>query len=62
MTKFISRRNTNVDFSFIAKNPATILIAGGVLFLLIGKELWGVLLIILGVVLHLIWLKGKGRI
>jgi len=56
--KKIFSKCAKVDFSFIAKNPATILIAGGVLFLLISKEAWGVILIGLGVVLHLVWLKG----
>jgi hypothetical protein len=50
-------KDAKVDFSFIAKNPATILITGGVLFLLIGKEGWSVFLLGLGILLHLIWIK-----
>jgi uncharacterized membrane protein HdeD (DUF308 family) len=59
-------------FEFIADNPPGILIAGGILFLLIGviiglsdpSSSWigntiliGVILLIIGILLHIAWLK-----
>lgn len=59
-------------FEFIADNPPGLLIAGGILFLLIGviiglgdpSSSWvgttiliGVILLIIGILLHIAWLK-----
>lgn len=46
-----------VNFEFILKHPSTILIGGGILFLLMGQNGIGWALIIIGIILHLFWLK-----
>ncbi|HIH14131.1 MAG TPA: hypothetical protein HA224_02650 [Nanoarchaeota archaeon] len=56
-------KNITTAFSFVAKNPATMLIAGGILALVLGSMLsvqplqaawpW---LIGIGVAVHIVWL------
>ena len=46
-----------IDFRFIARYPAAIFAAGGILCILLGKNGWATTLILLAVVLHLLWLK-----
>jgi hypothetical protein len=53
-----SSKLAQVNFRFIARNPATIMIAAGVLFLLIGKDSWGLILTVIGIILHVVWLRG----
>jgi len=61
-------------FEFIAKNPPSILIAGGILCFILSVFIssidsesahqlmnFGVLLVALGVILHIAWLFLKGR-
>jgi hypothetical protein len=57
----MNRRNKNgqINFSFIARYPSAMLIAGGILFLLIGDKTLGWGLIIIGIFLHIIWLRGR---
>jgi hypothetical protein len=43
-------------FSFIAKNPPAMLIAGGILIILLGNQNLGMFLIILGIILQIGWL------
>jgi hypothetical protein len=47
-----------VNFTFIARYPAAIFAAGGILCILIGQTTWAVVLIGLAVILHIMWLKG----
>jgi len=54
-----NRKGQSSTFSFIARNPSAMLIAGGILFLLIGQTGLGLLLIALGIALHLLWLRGR---
>lgn len=46
-----------INFEFILKHPSAILIGGGILLLLIGQKGTGWALIIIGIILHLFWLK-----
>ena len=46
-----------INFSFIARYPSAILVAGGILMLLLNKEGWAIFLIGLGVLLHIFWLR-----
>ncbi len=59
----------NATFDFVGRNPPSILIMGGILFLLIGVMgsasglpavapliNWGIGILILGVLIHLVWL------
>lgn len=50
---------TNTLFEFVAKHPASMLVAGGILCVLLNKDFWAILLIGLGVMLHLLWLDKK---
>jgi len=45
-----------VDFSFIARNPPSLLIAGGVLLYILGDHGTATLLVFLGVLLQILWL------
>ncbi len=44
------------SFQFIARYPSAMLIAGGILFLLLGDKTLGFVLILLGIGLHILWL------
>lgn len=49
-------------FKFIGKNPSTMLIGGGILFLLLSPVIppfaaLGVVLIAIGILLHALWLR-----
>ncbi len=57
MKHMILSKSAKVDFSFIARYPAAIFAAGGILCILIGKNEWAVVLIALAVILHVLWLK-----
>lgn len=46
------------QFQFIASHPTAMLIAGGILFLLIGDTKTGWILIGIGVALQVFWLRG----
>lgn len=46
----------NAVVQIIAKNPASILIAGGLVFMAFGSFTIGWILIGLGILIHLIWL------
>jgi len=46
------------QFQFIARYPSAILAAGGILMLILGKNDWAIVLIGLGVILHVMWLRG----
>lgn len=46
-----------INFSFIARYPSAILVAGGVLAALMGNGDLGFALIGLGVILHIMWLR-----
>ena len=50
-------KKANVNFEFIARYPSAMLIAGGILMALIGQTLWAIILIGLGFIAHVIWLK-----
>jgi len=63
-----------VDFDFIGRNPPSLLIMGGILLLIIGGTgtatgiqttffiNWGFGILILGVVVHIMWLlRGSFR-
>lgn len=51
-------RKGNVSFRFIAKNPPSLLIAGGILLYIIGQDGMAGILVILGVILQLLYLRG----
>lgn len=51
------RKGGQANFEFIAKYPSAMLVAGGILMILLDKTFWAVLLIGLGVVLHILWLR-----
>lgn len=46
-----------VNFEFIARYPAAMLVAGGILMILLDKPNWAIGLIALGVLLHILWLN-----
>ncbi len=50
-------KKAQVDFRFIAKYPAAIFAAGGLLCIILEKNGWATTLIVLAVALHLLWLK-----
>ena len=50
-------RKGQVNFSFIARYPSAMLIAGGILFKILGYDTWAFFLIAGGILLHVLWLK-----
>lgn len=46
-----------INFNFIARYPSAMLVAGGLLFKLIGEDTFGIILIVIGILLHILWLK-----
>jgi len=53
-------RKGSIDFSFIAKNPPSLLIAGGILLYILGDRGISVPLILFGIGLQILWLfKNK---
>jgi len=57
----IQKKNAQANFSFIAKNPPALLIAGGILIYILGDPNFGGFLIFLGFILQIIWIT-KGRL
>lgn len=50
-------KKAQVNFSFIAKYPSAMLVAGGILFKILGYEGWAFFLIAAGILLHILWLR-----
>jgi len=48
-------KKASIDFSFIARNPPALLIAGGILFLILGNNV-GYFLIGAGIILQILYL------
>lgn len=46
-------------FSFIARNPPSLLIAGGILLYILGEHGTATFLIFLGVILQILWLARR---
>ena len=53
----LSHKKGQAIFQFIAKYPSAMLVAGGILMILLDKTFWAILLIGLGVLLHILWLR-----
>lgn len=58
MKKTLTKKGQAAAFQFIAKHPAAMLVAGGILMILLDKTFWAIILIGLGVLLHVLWLRG----
>ncbi len=52
-----NKKAQGINFQFIARYPAAILVAAGVLMILLNKNDWAIGLIGLGVILHILWLR-----
>jgi hypothetical protein len=57
MELFRNQKAQNSSFQFIAKHPSAMLVAGGILAMLLNKNNWAIGLIIIGVLLHILWLR-----
>ena len=53
----VNTKLAQANFSFIARYPSAMLVAGGILMALLDKNTWAVVLIGLGVILHILWLR-----
>ena len=60
----MAKSNLDIIFKFIAKNPPTALICGGILLLILSPAYesfgWaGWVLIILGIIIQILWIGAK---
>ena len=52
-----NKKGQLAQFQFIARYPSAILVAGGILMAILGKDTWAVILIGAGILLHILWLR-----
>jgi len=57
MEALIKSKKAKVNFTFVGKYPSAIFAAGGILCILLGKNEWAIILIVLAVILHILWLR-----
>lgn len=60
----MAKNNLDIIFKFIAKNPPTALICGGILLLILSPAYkpfgsWGWICIILGFILQVLWVGAR---